>query len=259
MARVTYVKAARQRYEMVPVLDADGNPVRLPVLKKDGTPKTDRRGKPITRRHTVVNLAKPLPNLKCGKCGEEIKVGDPYKWVKPKSGPYGGSKRYRCQTCPVWRPSELTSSSALAEVYAAQETAEDAVAEWDREDADALRAILEDLAEGIRSGAQVYEESADNMESGFGHETTQSEELREKAEMLNGSADEIEAKAEEIEDFDLDTVRDEVMADEGIEAEDYDWDEDPDGLTDEVENRRSEWADQAQSIVDDAIAEVEVP
>lgn len=51
MARVTYVKAARQRYEMVPVLDADGNPVRLPVLKKDGSPK------------------KPLPNLTCGTCG----------------------------------------------------------------------------------------------------------------------------------------------------------------------------------------------
>lgn len=211
MARVTHVKKAQQRFKMVPALDGQGNQKVIPVLRKDGTPKKTKAGKEITRRLTVEDRTQPLPNRKCDKCSTEIKVGDPYKWIKPKSGPYGGSMRVRCATCPTWRPSETTSSPALGTLYAAQEQFEEDLA--GAEEADAIREALTALAEGVREAGQVYTEGADNMEEGFGHETSMSSELREKGEALESAADEIEGKADEIEDWDEDAAIEEVEAD----------------------------------------------
>lgn len=186
MARVTHVKSARQRYEMVPVIDPDtGLPRRTLVTRRDGSPKLTKTGQAIYVEPTVADRSKPLPMPTCENCGAEIAVGAPYKWVAPRSGPYGGRKRYRCGPCPTWRPSEL-SSSKMAPIMAAQE-------ELDLDgDADDLAAARDALVETIREVAAEYEESADNMEDGFGHETYTSTELREKSEALNDWADELE-------------------------------------------------------------------
>lgn len=239
MARVTYVKRAQQRYETKPVIDpATGKQKVVPVLRKDGSPKmtkskAGRPGRPVVMRVTEADKSRPKPNYHCEKCGTEITVGSPYKWIKPKSGPYGGRMRVRCMTCPNWRPSETTSSAALSVLYGAQEAADDALGDWDANDgADALREILTNLAEGVREAAEVYEESASNMEDGFGHETSLSAELREKAEALNSAADDIEGNADDIEDFDEDEATQEAESEvdqvdeEAIRAEIVaDWDD----------------------------------
>lgn len=196
MARVTRVKAAQQRYKMIPKTDpVSGEQVVVPVLTKrvddDGNriPKTTKHGKEVTRRVTVADRDQPLPMPTCGKCGTTIEVGAPYKHVTTKSGPYGGRTLYRCDACPTWRQSEL-SSSKMAGVYAAQEQAADQIADCDNEDA--LQELASDLASQIREVADEYRESADNMVDGFGHETYVSDALVEKADELEGWADEIE-------------------------------------------------------------------
>lgn len=280
MARVTHVKKAQQRYATKPVLDEDGNQKVVAVLRKDGTPKTTKHGREITRRVTVADKARPLANLKCEKCGKEIAVGDPYKHISPKSGPYGGRQRNRCEACPMWRPSETTGSAALAEVYGAQEAASDAISEWDG-NTDDLRSILDDAAEGLRSGAEVWRESASNIEDGFGHPTYQSEELNERADTLDSSADELANV--DLEEWDEDAARSEVEADvlaeylgeiddnglgvAGVstvedaitEVPDFDAEVYESRVTDAIEEKKNEWADEQREAADSAIYDIEIP
>lgn len=188
MARVTYVKKAQQRYETVPVLDEDGKQKTVPVLRRDGTPKVTKTGRAITRRLTVEDKSKPKPNRKCEKCGQEIKVGDPYKWVAPKSGPYGGYKRYRCGPCPSWKPSEL-SSSKMATIMAAQEDFDVSGAETISD----INEALNDFAQTVREVAQEYRDSSENIEQGFGTRTYMVDELEQKADDLESWADDLES------------------------------------------------------------------
>lgn len=162
----------------------------------------------------------------CEKCGNAIAVGQPYKWCAPG---FRSSKRVRCDTCPTWRPSELTGSQALSAIYGATETLEDFVSSWDGDDAESLRDALRECAEGIKEGAESYRESAQNIEDGFQHETSVSQELSEKADEVESFADEVESAADDIEDFDEDeateTAIEEVKAERG-EDDDSD-DEEP--------------------------------
>lgn len=194
MARVTTVQHARAR------------------KTKDGTPK---------------------PNYRCEKCGVEIAVGDPYKWCAPRAGKFAkGRKRVRCLACPRWRPSETTSSQHLAILYGAQEAAEDALDEWDREDVSGLQGIMEDFASNIREAAESYRESATNIEDGFGHSTYQSEELAEKADAIDAAAD--EAESVDLDEFDEDEATENAKADG----------EDEDEVEQLVQAARDEWADE---------------
>jgi hypothetical protein len=189
MARVTYVKAAKQRYEIVPKLDAEGTQVTIAEKRSDGSVKTTKRGAEVVRRLTMPDLTKPLPNHHCDKCRVEIKVGDPYKWIEPKSGPYGGSKRYRCDSCPTWHVWEYSTSLSAR-------TAEISFIFWegqsDWESPEDVSDALNSAAESIRELANEKTESAENMESGFGHETSASEDLKATAQSLESWADELE-------------------------------------------------------------------
>jgi hypothetical protein len=189
MARVTVVKSARQRYATVQTGDT------TPVMSRSGAQKVTKRGTPVVRRTVEYDYTKPLPNHTCENCHTEITVGSPYKWVAPKSGPYGGRKRYRCATCPSWQPWELSNAlwARIAQIVAEAQGVSTT-------DADDVRSALETAAEAIRDLASEKEEGAQNMEDGFGHETEQSSQLRETADSLNSWADEIDAKAGEIED-----------------------------------------------------------
>ena len=252
MARVHYVKRAQRRYQMVPT------GAITPVLRRDGTQKVTKRGQPVTRRASVADKSKPLPNLRCDKCGAEIKPGDPYKWVRPKSGPYGGYQRNRCATCPVWKQSEL-SSSKMADVYAAQEQCEDDLPGLDA--VDDIRGLAEALAEQVRSVAEEYRESASNIEDGFGHPTFQSEELEQRA-------DELESWADEIEGVDLE---DEPPECEGCPdcQPNEEWDEDDDvircegsesepGRAQEGTERYEEWIEEQRDALSSVMSECPV-
>lgn len=187
MARVTYVKKAQQRYEMVPVIDPEtGQQKVTPVMGRNGEQKTSKRG-PVFMRVTEADKSKPLPNLKCEKCGIEIKPG-----------------------------------------------------------------------------GEVYRESAQNMEDGFGHETYQSAELNEKADALESAADEIESAALDLEEFDEDAARQEVLAEaddftnpedpegDDLDPDEYDWEADLLGLSDAVEEKRNEHLDAQRETAEEA-------
>lgn len=206
MARITHVKAAQQRYEMVPKLDDDGTPVVSAVMRRNGTAKTTKRGREVTRRATVEDRTRPKPMPRCGKCGKTIEVGQPYKWVKTKSGPYGGAKLIRCATCPTWKASEL-SQSKMAGVYAAGEQCDEQIG--DCNEVEDLEALRDELADQVEAVADEYQESADNMVEGFGHETSSSDEIQQKAEELRGWAEDIRNV-----DFDEFDGEDEVDCDE---------------------------------------------
>lgn len=188
MARVTYVKRAQQRFQTTVVRDADGNPVRTPVMGRNGQQKQSKRG-PVFRTVTTEDRSKPLPPYKCENCDKKIVVGAPYKWIAPKSGPYGGRKRIRCGDCPTWQYWDYSNSLAAQTARISHDFSE-AIATADSVDevTDALSTAageVRDIAEEKRTGAQ-------NIESGFGHETEKSAELNDIAEQLDSWADEIE-------------------------------------------------------------------
>jgi hypothetical protein len=171
----------------------------VPVLRKDGTPKTTKTGREITRRLTVEDKDQPLPNRKCDKCSIEIQVGQPYKWVQPKSGPYGGSKRFRCGPCPSWQPWELSQSLSAR----LQQVSYDAQNGVDREDASSVADALRTAAEAVREISEEKKESADNIRDGFGNDNPVADELEEVGDQLSDWADELESAADEVESLEV--------------------------------------------------------
>jgi len=195
MARVTHVKSAQQRYRTVPVIDpATGEQKVVPMInRRTGQQKVTKRGKPVVMRLTREDRTQPKPNLRCDFSGcthpdREIKPGQAYKWIKPKSGPYGGRMMARHADHPSWQVWEY-SSSLSARIAQITETVDtDGI-----EDEDSARSVLEDAAQQIRDLADEKREGADNIVEGFGHETSQSEELVQVADDLEGWADDLES------------------------------------------------------------------
>ncbi len=195
--------------------------------------------------------------LTCDSCGDPINVGDPYKWIAPRAHRAAqGVKRNRHTTCPAWKPSETTSSQHLATIYAAQEAADASlstieVATIDEtvDVAEQLQEIAETFAEEVMGAAETYQESADAIEEGFGHETYQSEELAEKAEAVESWAEEASSfTADEYDGEDLPCAEcaDVEDADQHHDdnLEDYhDYDEDPSVLQDWLEEQVSALSD----------------
>lgn len=193
MPRVTYVKKAQQRYYTEPVLDENGQPAYSERTLKRPT----KRGKTVVRtRLTKADKSRPKPNLHCDFAGcqhpnREIAVGQAYKWIKPKSGPYGGSMRARHAEHPSWHVWEY-SQSLSARIQEIQHQATEALSA-DFEGVEDVEAVLTDIAENVRGLAEEKREGASNIEEGFGHETSQSEELNSIADELDSWADEIES------------------------------------------------------------------
>lgn len=150
-----------------------------------------------------VNLVKKarIAQGKCGRCGVEIKRGDPYRWTKPRYG----SKRVRCMRRECrFRPSDLTSSDNRAAIFAAQESVEDAI-EAVRKMEKPSKTVVETLcvevgcaSEEIRQTGELYGESADNIEQYFSESET-IDECRENADACDAVADALGA-------FDFDEV-----------------------------------------------------
>jgi hypothetical protein len=183
MPKITSVKAAQQRYATKPVLDAAGQPVRVVRLT------TTRSGRQVSVAKTERDLSQPLEPYVCDFCHQPIAVGQGYKWMQPKTGPNGGVRRNRHDFHPDWMPWEYSSSlsARIAQITHNGEVSADSA-----ETLDDFQTVATDAAEEIRSLASEKQEAADNIESGFGHETSQSAELRETAQALEEWADQFE-------------------------------------------------------------------
>ena len=136
----------------------------------------------MARTHQVKKSQK---QHRCSACGQPIEIGQPYKWFKMKLARGGVKKSYH-ETCTI--PPSHRTTSRMGTIW-------DAQAALDLSGAESFEAIRDELtafAETVREVANEYTESADNMESGFGHATYQSDELREKGEALESWADDLD-------------------------------------------------------------------
>jgi hypothetical protein len=138
-------------------------------------------------RRNPDGTVKPL--LTCDACQKAIEVGQPYKHMSIKTGPYSSLKLVRCGPCPTWQVWEYSNSTSarIAQISHEARTALES-AETVDEVTDALQAA----ADAVRELADEKREGAQNIEEGFGHPTSQSEELTDLAEQLDSWADELE-------------------------------------------------------------------
>lgn len=232
--RVYTVKHARQRYAK----SYDGEVKVVPVMRKDGTPKLGRGGKPMMRRIRPANKAQPLPNYKCGKCGDEIKVGDPYIYWEPYFR--SSAKSVRCTKSSCYpRPSER-ESSAMATILAAQEAAQDTIAQWDRENISDLEAARDDVVQAYEEVIEQYRE-ADESFGGQG-----ATEAAQRAEDLESEKDEWESL--DFDEFDESEVEECDHEEEDPDEEDAEVEEHDNDTCEEYQERllnaREEWADE---------------
>lgn len=201
MARVTHVKKAQQRYETVIVRNEDGTPKQTPVMRsvKDRetgevtqVQKVTKKGKPVFMTVTVADKEKPKPLLRCDFSGCQINdgriaIGTSYKHITPKSGPYGGTQKNRHAEHPTWNVWEY-SQSLSARIAQIQHGADFSTCE----SVEDFEGVMESLTEEAKSLAEEKQESATNIEDGFGHETSVSAELTEVAEALEEWAENME-------------------------------------------------------------------
>jgi hypothetical protein len=185
-------------------------------------------------------------NLTCQSCREKIKPGDGYRWWANRlPGQRGSFRNIRCMKSEC-TPSQADMTPGRAgQLMRIQEDGGSQI--WDASHED-LQGIAEQLAEQVRELASELEESADNIESGFGHETQQSEELRERAEAIEGYADELEQ-------VDIDEWSDDDWKEDNP-LEDYEGDEDSQ-IEDLTQARESHLEEQRQK-VQDALDAVEL-
>lgn len=201
--RIYYVKKAQQRFARGEVTGT------VEVKRKDGTPKLGRGGKPMTRRVISKDHSKPLPNYKCGKCGDEIQVGAPYLYWEPYFR--SSMKSIRCMkaSCSP-RPSER-DSSLMSSVLAAQESVEASLSEATQESASDFEELAQEMADALEEVIDQYKE-ADEHFGGQG-----SSEAGQKAEELESSKDEIESLS-----FDAPPERDELDVCDGYLSDNAD-------------------------------------
>jgi hypothetical protein len=115
-------------------------------------------------------------------------LGDSYRWIKFNRGP----TLIRCAKPECrFRQSDMTRGK-MSGVYAAQETAQDTIADWDSDDVEDLKQALSDAASSIRDVAQEYQDSADNIEQAFTGGSQTADDCKEKAGNLESWADELE-------------------------------------------------------------------
>lgn len=239
MARINHVKRAQQRYATKPVIDpATGVQKVTPMINtRTGQPKLTKHGRPVVLRITERDLERPLPMPKCDapECTQpsrEIAVGTPYKWIEPS----GQAVRNRHASCLTWNVWEYSSSlsARIAQIT------DEGPGDFDSlEDAQQWAA---DKASEIRELAEEKRESAQNMEDGFGHATSMSDELNETADSLDEWADEIE-------NVDLPEFPEEEDTEDGDDSEA----EDGEKEDEEYETKLEEWREEVRQALDDVL------
>jgi hypothetical protein len=180
---------------------------------------------------------------RCGRCGAKIEIGDAYRWYKINFG----VKQTRCMGDDCYfRSSEMTSSDKLSQLYGAQESAQENISDWDSEELEDLKSILEEAASEIRQVGEEYQASADAIHENFSESAT-ADECEEKAQECDGWADEIESV--DFEDFEFDKEQADKDLDKRINGN-----ERKIVLAKMEEEARIEWADEQRSLADDAVS-----
>lgn len=164
----------------------------------------------MAQTHHVASARKTKDGKRpsCCTCHQPIEVGQAYSWNQPSRF----SARYQWhQSCKAPRPSTLEPNEKRGAAYAAFEDAYDSIdalreQEWTDPEAllDAWKDIVSTCAEGVREAAEMWRESASNIEDGFGHETEQSMEQNEHGDTYEGVADDIDQQADELDDYEAD-------------------------------------------------------
>ena len=258
IARVHYVKSARQRYAKEAKVDETGAQVVTPVTRKSGAPRVRKSGAQVVRRIKVANREKPLPMPKCGRCGTTIEVGQPYRWFTVGFRGYPQTRCMKPQCAP--KMSELESSK-LADVYAAQEEFESAISALDGtdpgDDASDINAAVQAFGEQLRTTADEYAE-ADSAMGG-----SQATESYERSETLGSAADELESWEASTNEPDFDGCDNEAHEDPdgddetGTEA--FTEVERGSAECDDCQRIKSEWWAEAVQEARDAVEGVELP
>lgn len=152
----------------------------------------------------------PDGNLTCGKCGDKIKPGDGYRWWANRApGQRGSVRRIRCMKQGCTPTTAERTPGRRGQLMGIQEDLDKALGSATTiED---LGSVRDDAASQLRDFGQEFADGADNMEAGFGHETYQSAELREKAEAIEAIADEIEGLEAEASDDDAEEFDEEQV------------------------------------------------
>jgi len=101
---------------------------------------------------------------------------------------FGGTHRSKVRP----KPSQLTQSEFLSEVYSIQEELEEITTEWDIED---IRSTIEEKAERLRELGEEQQEKHDNMPENL--------EYSPVAELLGERAENCEQMADDLESIDM--------------------------------------------------------
>ena len=155
---------------------------------------------------TAARKRKPgQPPFVCYTCRKPIVEGQAYNWVQPSR--FSSRYNWHADHAPP-PPSVLESNEKRARAMEAFESAYDELDAIDTDavtDADDLmtliREVLDSCAEGVREAAEMWRESATNIEDGFGHATTISDEMNEHADLYDGVADEVEQVADGLDEY----------------------------------------------------------
>lgn len=254
-ARVHYVKAAQQRYVKVAKLDEEGKQVLTPVQRKSGAPRLRKSGTQVVKRIKVADKSQPLPPRKCGKCGNELSVGKPYRWFTVG---FRGYPQFRCMNATCTPTVVELESSQMGEVYGALETARSAIGSidaTDRDDAETqINDIFSELVSTMEEVKDAYREADEHF--GGGGMTDSGE-----------RADQLESAISELESFSLsvsdpDGCGDAFKEDLSLEADEdapEDHDTPVEGCShcdDAVETWRT---DEVIPAVEDALDNLELP
>ena len=164
-------------------------------------------------RTTYVQKARPSkePRL-CKICAHEVQPGEPYKYVAKKTGPYSSIKLIFCHRHHP-RGSHLASGRA-AELLELVESFEDAGATID--DPAGAAEALECLADDVDGLIGDLNESADNIESGFGVETEQCTTLREAASELEQWLEEFRYATEDSDEDEIEAALEAALDAPGV-------------------------------------------
>lgn len=146
--------------------------------------------KSARERRNKDGAIKPLHT--CDKCAKEIPVGSPYKHISIKTGPRSSRTLVRCDGCPAWHVWEYSNSASARTAQIIHEAQESL---YSAESSDDATSALQDAADQARELAEEKREAAQNIEDGFGHATSQSEELTDLADQLEDWATSMEQAA----------------------------------------------------------------
>lgn len=167
----------------------------------------------------------------CGRTGHVIPKGEGYYAAAPG---FRGREVFRCFQHP-FRPSELTNS-LRSQPLAALENLEDSIPNLEEGDYDGLTGLLEEFASEVRDYADQRQDALDQWENG-------NSQLEDLADTANSAADEAEAIAYDVAEFEDEEPQESDFEDaDEYEAEHADW----------AEAKEQHWNDTVSNALDAA-------